>query len=57
MLAPLITLGLGAWLTYALTLEDQLPDHLAEIIGSQYFEADGVCIFPVIRNPEAGHEL
>ena len=57
MIAPLITLGLGMWLTYALTLEDQLPDHLGEIIGSQYFEADGVCIFPVIRNPEAGPEL
>ncbi len=57
ILSSLVTLGLGVWLTYALTLEDQLPDHLAEIIGSQYFEADGVCIFPVIRNSEAGPEL
>ena len=56
-LSTLVTIGLGIWLTYALTLEDQLPDQLSELIGSQYFEADGVCFFPVIRNSDVGPEL
>jgi len=54
---PLFTLGIGAWLAYALTLEDNLPDQLGDLIGSQYFEADGVCLFPVIRSSENGPEL
>ena len=29
VVAPLITLGLGAWLTYALTLENPVTLHLA----------------------------
>jgi len=56
-IAPLITLGFGAWLTYALRFEDRLPDQLQELIGAQYFEADGICLFPVIRSSEAGPEL
>lgn len=53
----LVMLALGVWLAYALTLEDQLPDQLSELVGTQYFETDGVCFFPVIRNAEAGPEL
>ena len=53
----IVIVVLGFWLAYALTLEDQLPDQLGELIGSEYFEADGVCFFPVIRNSEAGPEL
>ena len=54
---PLATVFGGCWLSYALTLEDNLPDVLRDLIGSQYFEADGVCLFPVIRSSEVGPEL
>jgi len=57
VLASLFTITTGVWLTYALTMEDRLPDTLQEIIGSHYFEADGVCLFPVIRTSSAGPEL
>ncbi len=50
-------LGIGGWLGYALTIEDQLPDMLVPLIGSHYFEADGVCVLPVIRSFEIGPEL
>ena len=52
-----LTLVVGAWLGYALFIEDKLPDILEGIIGSHYFEADGVCVFPVIRSNEYGPEL
>lgn len=55
--STLITLLLGGWLTYALTMEDKLPNTLLDYVGSQYFEADGVCVFPVIRTSEVGPEL
>ena len=54
---PLATVLGGCWLAYALTLEDNLPDVLSDLIGSQYFEADGVCLFPVIRSSNVGPEL
>jgi len=54
---PLATVFGGCWLAYALTLEDNLPDVLSDLIGSQYFEADGVCLFPVIRSSDVGPEL
>ena len=57
IVSPLFTLCIGGWLAYALTLEDNLPDQLSELIGSQYFEADGVCLFPVIRSSNVGPEL
>ena len=50
-------LGIGGWLGYALLLEDKLPDVLIDLVGSHYFEADGVCIFPVIRSFDFGPEL
>jgi len=50
-------LGIGGWLGYALLLEDKLPDVLIDLVGSHYFEADGVCIFPVIRSFDSGPEL
>lgn len=56
-LVPIFTIAFGSWLTYALTLEDRLPDELEERIGSQYFEADGICLFPVIRSSDSGPEL
>ena len=55
--STVITLLLGGWLAYALTMEDKLPDTLLDYVGTQYFDADGVCIFPVIRSSVAGPEL
>ncbi len=55
--STLFTIIVASWLTYGMTLEDRLPDMLLDIIGSHYFEADGICLFPVIRNSEAGPEL
>lgn len=43
------TLGLGAWLAYALTLEDKLPNHLGEKVGDVYYGADGLSFMPTIR--------
>jgi len=56
-LPSLFVLVIALWLTYGMTLEDRLSDTLLDIVGSHYFEADGVCLFPVIRNSEAGPEL
>ena len=57
VVSSLFTILIALWLAYALTLEDRLPDKLQELVGSHYFEADGVCLFPVIRSSEAGPEL
>jgi hypothetical protein len=56
-ISTLFTLIVGGWLAYGMTLEDRLPDTLLEIVGARYFEADGVCVFPVIRNSQSGPEL
>ncbi len=55
--STLCLLSIAAWLTYGMTFEDRLNDTLLDIVGAHYFEADGVCLFPVIRNAEAGPEL
>ncbi len=52
-----LLLAVAGFLTYGLTIEDRLPDKLLGVIGSYYFEADGVCLFPVVRNSEVGPEL
>ena len=33
IIALVATLGIGAWLAYALTVEDKLPNHLGEKVG------------------------
>ena len=53
----LITLAIAGFLIYAFNIEDQLPDRLEELVGSHYFEADGVCLFPVVRASPNGPEL
>lgn len=47
--APAAALAIGGMLTYALLYEDKLPDHLAQIVGEFYYEADGLSFMPVIR--------
>jgi hypothetical protein len=53
----LITIAISGFLLYAFNIEDHLPDRLQEIVGSQYFEADGVCLFPLVRKSPTGPEL
>ncbi len=39
----------ASWLLYALKIEDKLPDHLKEVLGDIYYEADGLSFMPIIR--------
>ncbi len=55
--ALLLTTSLGGWLVYALKFEDKLPDHLAEVVGEMYYEADGVDFMPTVRNRKGQAEL
>ncbi len=39
----------AAWLVYAMKFEDKLPDHLKEVVGDLYYEADGISFMPIVR--------
>ena len=39
----------AAWLVYALRIQDKLPDHLKEVLGGIYYEADGLSFMPIVR--------
>lgn len=54
---PLIVLGVGAFLFYALKLEDKLPDHLRSAVGEFYYEADGLSFMPIVRVSDGHAEL
>lgn len=45
---PLIVAS-AAWLFYALTFEDKLPDHLRDVLGDIYYDADGLSFMPIVR--------
>ncbi|UCD76480.1 MAG: hypothetical protein JSV91_06055 [Phycisphaerales bacterium] len=49
LISVVVVLGLGAWLVYALRIEDKLPNHLEERVGGVYYGADGLCFMPTIR--------
>lgn len=55
--SPLCTIAIAAFLIFAFNVEDQLPDQLSEIVGPHYFEADGICLFPLVRVAVDGPEL
>lgn len=42
------TLGVGAWLAWAMLAQDRLPDHLLAT-GGVCFEVEGLCFIPVVR--------
>ena len=49
----LLLASLGVWLFYAMKIEDKLPDHLAQVVGPFYYEADGLSFMPIVRvNPK-----
>ena len=50
----LLAVAAAAWLVYGLLIEDKLPDYLTEIVGTIYYEADGLSFMPMIRS-KGGH--
>ncbi|MCI0362295.1 MAG: hypothetical protein L0Y44_11310 [Phycisphaerales bacterium] len=53
----LLILSLAAWLFYAIKFEDKLPDHLSQIVGQFYYEADGLSFMPMVRVRKGQAEL
>jgi len=49
-----LALSLAAWLVYAMRIEDKLPDHLRQVVGEFYYEADGLSFMPMIRMEAKG---
>jgi hypothetical protein len=47
--STLLVISLAAWLFYAMKFEDKLPDHLRNVVGEFYYEADGLSFMPMIR--------
>ena len=39
----------AAWLVYAFRLEDKRPNHLKQMSGGIYYEADGLSFMPMVR--------
>lgn len=56
-MAMLMIVSLSVWLAYALKYEDKLPDHLREIVGDLYYEADGISFLPIVRVRSGAAEL
>jgi hypothetical protein len=56
-IAPLLAIGTGAFLFYALRYEDKLPDNLREVVGEIYYEADGLSFMPIVRVRDGMAEL
>jgi hypothetical protein len=50
----MLVVGLTAWLIYALKFEDKLPDHLRNVVGQFYYEADGLSFMPMVRVQQGG---
>ncbi len=48
-MSVLLIVSLAVWLTYTLRFEDKLPDHMKNVVGPVYYEADGMCLLPMIR--------
>lgn len=47
--STMLVISLAVWLFYAMKIEDKLPDHLSEIVGEFYYEADGLSFMPIVR--------
>lgn len=53
----LAIVAIACWLFYAMTFEDKLPDHLRQLVGEFYYEADGLSFMPIIRVRQGQAEL
>jgi hypothetical protein len=49
--------ALGAYLAYAMLIEDKVPNRLREVVGDVYYGADGLSFMPVIRANDGQAEL
>ncbi len=47
----------AAWLFYALKVEDKMPDHLRNVLGDIYYDADGLSFMPMVRSNQNQAEL
>ncbi len=57
-IASVLLIGsLGIWLFYALQIQDKLPDHLREVAGDIYYEADGLSFMVMVRANAGQAEL
>lgn len=45
----ILIVGCAAWLFYALRVEDKLPDHLRDVLGDIYYDADGLSFMAIVR--------
>jgi hypothetical protein len=46
------------WLVYAMKIQDKLPDHLMEVVGStMYYDVEGLSFMPIVRVREGQAEL
>lgn len=52
-----LVIGLSCWLFYALRIQDKLPDHLREVVGPRYYDADGLSFMLMIRVEKSRAEL
>src|SRR5262245_12987734 len=53
-MSAMLVVSLAAWLIYALKFEDKLPDHLRNVVGQFYYEADGLSFMPMVRVQQGG---
>jgi hypothetical protein len=44
-----VAVALGCWLFYALMFEDKIPDHLRQVVGPRYYDADGISFMLMVR--------
>jgi len=49
VVAPIVLVLAGVWLIYGLYIEEKLPDHLKQVVGPMYYEADGLSFMPMVR--------
>jgi hypothetical protein len=53
----MLVVSMGAWLFYALKIEDKLPDHLGSTVGELYYDVDGLSFMPTVRHHNGQAEL
>lgn len=52
-----LVIALSIWLFYALRIQDKMPDHLREVVGPRYYDADGISFMLMIRVEKSQAEL
>lgn len=53
-IASLAVVVFAGWV-FLISRQDAVPDHLAELVGPVYYEADGVCFMPTVRRRDDGY--